>query len=176
MTRKTKIVFSGRIISLELQHARLPNGSELEMEIIQHPGGAAVVAIDESLRVCLLRQYRHALRAWLWELPAGKIDNAENPLETAIRELAEEAGTRADNWRSLGEIISSPGVFTEVIHLYLATGLHEVPSQAEEHEVFEVHWLPFEQAVSCAEQGEYTDAKTVAALLRARACLAVSST
>jgi ADP-ribose pyrophosphatase len=138
-----------------------------DLEIVHHPGGAAVVALDAENRVCLLRQYRHAAGGWLWELPAGKLDNAEAPLLCAQRELEEEAGLRDADWQSLGKIVSSPGVFTEVIHLYLARTLTAVPTRMEEHEVIEVHWLPWAEALRMAQAGEIEDAKTLAGLLRA---------
>jgi ADP-ribose pyrophosphatase len=116
----------------------------------------------------VLRQFRHAAAGWLWELPAGKLDPGEAPLATAQRELAEEAGVQASDWKSLGRIVSSPGVFTEVIHLYLARGLTAVTSATEDHELIEVHWLPFERALAMARSGEITDAKSVAGLFRAQ--------
>jgi ADP-ribose pyrophosphatase len=165
----SRVIYTGRIIRLVVETAKLPNGTECEFEIVQHPGGAAVVALDAEDRVCLLHQYRHAVGRWLWELPAGKLDGGEAPLACAQRELEEEAGVRAGEWQSLGQIVSSPGVFTEVIHLYLARELTRVPMRAEEHEVFEVHWRPWAQALAMAQSGEIEDAKTLAGLLRARA-------
>jgi 8-oxo-dGTP pyrophosphatase MutT (NUDIX family) len=160
-------VFTGRVIQVNIERVQLPNGAVADLEIIHHPGGAAVVALDEANRICLLRQYRHAANGWIWELPAGKIDNREPPLETAQRELEEEAGMRAAQWRNLGDYLSSPGVFTEVVHLFFATGLQPVGQKHEEHEVLEVHWLPFEQVVGMAQSGEVRDGKTLAGLLRA---------
>jgi 8-oxo-dGTP pyrophosphatase MutT (NUDIX family) len=168
MSDKRRVIYSGNVIRLTLDTVTLPNGSTAELEIMHHPGGAAVVALDAEGRVCLLRQYRHAVAGWLWELPAGKLDNAEEPLLCAQRELEEEAGMRARDWQSLGKIVSSPGVFTEVIHLYLARALTAVPMQLEEHEVIEVHWLPWAEALRMAEVGEIEDAKTLAGLLRAQ--------
>ncbi|UCE88806.1 MAG: NUDIX hydrolase [Pseudomonadota bacterium] len=162
-----KSLYRGRIIELGLETVELPNGTVMEMEIVRHPGGAAVVALDEGGRVCLLRQYRHAVGGWLWELPAGKIDDNEPPLQTAQRELQEEAGCRASKWCPLGAIISSPGVFTEQVHLFLATGLSAVAQDHAHDEVIEVHWLSFEQALSWAHSGELRDAKSVVGLLRA---------
>jgi 8-oxo-dGTP pyrophosphatase MutT (NUDIX family) len=94
--------------------------------------------------VCLLRQYRYVADGWLWELPAGKLEPHEDPQATAQRELAEEAGARAAQWRSLGSYLSSPGVFTEVIHLYLATEVLPAATAHEASEVIEVHWVPFD--------------------------------
>lgn len=163
---KSRNIYEGRIVSLRIEPVRLPNGEHCDMEIVTHPGGAAVVAVDQAGDTCLLRQYRHAVGGWLWELPAGKIDAGETPLATAQRELAEEAGVVAEHWRELGDMISSPGVFTERVHLFLATGLSAVAPAAEPHEVFEIHWLPLGEAICRAAAGEYHDAKTVIALLR----------
>lgn len=168
MSGKQRVIYAGKVIRLTLDTVTLPNGSTAELEIMHHPGGAAVVALDAAGRVCLLRQYRHAAGGWLWELPAGKLDNSEAPLLCAQRELEEEAGMRAGDWQSLGKIISSPGVFTEVIHLYLARTLSAVPTSMEEHEVIEVHWLPWAEALRMAKTGEIEDAKTLAGLLRAQ--------
>lgn len=164
-------VFRGRIIGLALERARLPNGEEADFEIVHHPGGAAVVALDESGRVCLLRQFRHAVGGWLWELPAGKIDQGEDPETTAARELLEEAGIAASRWQSLGRAISSPGIFTEVIHLYLAQDLRHLSHHHERHEVIDIHWLPLTEALAWAEQGEIVDGKTLVGLFRAAAHL-----
>jgi ADP-ribose pyrophosphatase len=167
----SKDIFSGRIIRLTLDRVRLPNGTTAEFEIVHHPGGAAVVALDADRRVCLLRQYRHALGDWLWELPAGKLDHREPPLDCARRELEEEAGRRAGDWLPLGRIVSSPGVFTEVIHLFLARDLETVPVRAEAHEVFEAHWIDSREAAAMAVRGDIEDAKSVIGLLRAQAWL-----
>jgi ADP-ribose pyrophosphatase len=171
-TPASRTVYAGRIVRLELEQVELPNGARAEFEIVRHPGGAAVVALDAAGRVCLLRQYRPALGAWLWELPAGKLDAGEPPLVAAQRELAEEAGRRAGDWQPLGRMVSSPGVFTEVVHLYLARALEPVATAAEAHEVFEIHWLEFAPAVERARRGEIDDAKSVIGLLRAHAFLA----
>jgi len=139
--------------------------------VVRHPGGAAVVAVDAGQRVCLLRQYRYVAGGWLWELPAGKLEPAEPPLSTARRELVEEAGVSAAHWQSLGTVLSSPGVFSEVLHLFLATELRAVPAAHEQAEVIEVHWMPFEEACRWALDGTLRDAKSVIGLLRARHAL-----
>jgi ADP-ribose pyrophosphatase len=167
VTDKETLVYRGKIIDLFLEHVTLPNGAMAELEIVRHPGGAAVVVLDSENRVCLLRQYRHAAGGWLWELPAGKLEPGEPPLTTAQRELQEEAGLHAARWEPLGKIISSPGVFTEVVHLFLARDLSRVPANAEVHEVFEVHWVPFDEVLVQARTGEIMDAKTLAGLFRA---------
>ena len=168
---KRTSVFRGRVIALDLETVALPNGSTAELEIIHHPGGAAVVALDSAQRVCLLHQYRHAAGGWLWELPAGKIDHWEPPLNTAQRELLEEAGATAQHWHSLGDYVSSPGVFTETVHLFLARDLSCRAPQPEQHEVFEVHWKPFPEALQMATDGSLRDGKTLVGLFRAAAVL-----
>ncbi|HTU59273.1 MAG TPA: NUDIX hydrolase, partial [Polyangiales bacterium] len=126
-----------------------------------------VVAIDSHERVCLLRQYRYVAAGWIWELPAGKLEPNEPPLTTAQRELREEAGIGAQRWSSLGSYLSSPGVFSEVLHLFMAEELSALTAVPEASEVLEVHWLPFGQACAGALNGEYRDGKTIVGLLRA---------
>src|SRR5579863_698039 len=163
-----RTVFTGRVVTVNVETVRLPNGHVAELEIIHHPGGAAIVAIDRQRRVCLIRQYRHAAGGWLWELPAGKLEPHEPPLSTAQRELIEEGGVSARQWTSLGTCLSSPGVFTEVLHLFLATGIVPAATAHERAEVIEIHWLPFDTVCEWALDGTITDAKTVIGLLRAR--------
>ena len=161
-----RTIYRGRVIELTLESVRLPNGAQAELEIIHHPGGAAIVAVDDAHRICLLRQFRHAAGGYILELPAGKIDNREPPLQTAQRELEEEAGRRADRWDSLGHYVSSPGVFTEVVHLYLARDLSAAEAAPEEHEVFEIHWTPLREAVEMATTGKISDGKSLVAIFR----------
>jgi ADP-ribose pyrophosphatase len=163
----SELVFKGRIVSVTLSDETLPNGKRMRAEIVHHPGGAAAVALDTEQRVCLLRQYRPVFRDWLWELPAGKLDPGEPPLTTAQRELIEEAGLKAARWTPLGGIFASPGVFGEIVHLFLAQDLTAVSAAAEEHELFEVHWVPLTEALVRAAAGDINDAKTVVGLFRA---------
>lgn len=162
-----KKIYHGRVIEVVHDDVELPNGQRGMFEVVRHPGGAAIVALDTARRVCLLRQFRHAADGWVWELPAGKLEPDEPPALTAERELQEEAGVRAQRWRSLGSILSSPGVFNEVIHLYLAEDLTPVPIQHEVHEAIEVHWVFLADAAARAASGEINDAKTVIGLIRA---------
>jgi ADP-ribose pyrophosphatase len=162
-----KEIYAGRVIQVSVDEVQLPTGVRIPLEIVRHPGGAAAVALDDAGRVCLLRQFRHAAGGYIYELPAGKLEPDESPEATARRELIEEASTSADHWESLGAYLSSPGCFTEVIHLFLATGLRKVPGAPEADEVFQVEWWPFETALQKALNGELTDAKTIIGLLRA---------
>jgi len=166
------VQYQGRIIAVTTDEVLLPNGHQASLEVVHHPGGAVAVAIDAERRVCLLRQYRYVAGGWLWELPAGKLEPDEPPLETARRELTEEAGVRAAQWQSLGTYLSSPGVFSEVLHLFLATDLEPATAAHEPAEVIEVHWVPFRQACLWAESGAISDGKTAIGLLRARYVLA----
>jgi ADP-ribose pyrophosphatase len=167
MPFESKMIYDGRVIKVSVDTVDLPNGMRIPLEIVRHPGGAAVAAIDARNRICVLRQYRHAAGGYIHELPAGKLEAGEPPEATIRRELAEEAGLHAAHWQSLGAYFSSPGVFTEVIHLYMATGLEPVVARPEADEVFEVEWWPLDEAVERARNGELTDAKTIIGILRA---------
>jgi len=160
--------FRGRVVTLTVDEVTLPNGHRTGLEIIHHPGGAAAVAIDDQKRICLLRQYRHAVGGYILELPAGKLEPGEPPLFTAQRELVEEGGVEGTQWDSLGTMVPSPGVLTEVVYLYLATSLKPAKAAPEAGEVFEIQWVPLQQAYEWAMDGTtITDAKTVIGIVRA---------
>ncbi len=165
---KQTMQYRGRVISVSVDEVLLPNGHRSLLEVVHHPGGAAVVALDDAQRVCLLRQYRYVAGGWLWELPAGKLEPDEPPLATAQRELREEAGVTAREWHSLGSCLSSPGVFSERLHLFLASGITPATTAHERAEVIEIHWIPFAEACRWAIADIITDCKTALALLRAR--------
>jgi ADP-ribose pyrophosphatase len=168
---KVKTVYPGRVITVNVETVRLPNGHVTDLEIIHHPGGAAIVALDSERCVCLIHQFRHAAGGWIWELPAGKLEPAEPALETAKRELMEEAGFEGQVWVSLGDYVSSPGVFTETVKLFMAHGLKRSTMAHEPAELIEVHWVPIEEACRRALAGELNDGKTTLGLLRAQARL-----
>ncbi|HET9122964.1 MAG TPA: NUDIX hydrolase [Acidiferrobacteraceae bacterium] len=165
-------IYRGQVIDVVTERAEFPDGHSASLEIVRHPGGAAVVALNDRDEVCLLRQYRHVTGDWIWELPAGKRDSGEAPRRTAERELEEEAGVRAHVWQELGSIISSPGVFTEIVFLYLARNLEPGRLAHERLEYIERHWIPWTTAHRLALQGDIQDAKTVVGLLRAAALVA----
>ncbi|HET7202412.1 MAG TPA: NUDIX hydrolase [Steroidobacteraceae bacterium] len=164
-------VHTGRVLTLNLERVTLPNGRVTELEIAHHPGGATIVAVDAQDRVCLLRQFRHAAGGWITELPAGKLDNREPPIECAKRELVEEVGASARRWDHLGQFFSSPGVLTEIIHVFLARDLEPCESAPEEHEVLEARWVPVAEAFRLARDGSLQDAKTIIGLAWAQARL-----
>jgi ADP-ribose pyrophosphatase len=167
--RVCRTLFTGRVVSVEAVLVAMPAGNLADYEIIRHPGAAAIVAVDDEDRVCLLRQFRPAAGGWIWELPAGRRESGESPEQTASRELVEEAGCSAVAWQRLGSILSSPGVCDEEVHLFLATGLAAKPVHHEPFEAIEIHWISFGEALRRALAGDIRDSKTVAGLVRANA-------
>ena len=165
--RQRTEIYCGTVVDLGLETTRLPNGELLSLEIVRHPGGAAILALDAQNRVCLLRQYRHAIGEWIWELPAGVIESDEKPIATAKRELREEAGLEADEWRPLFSILPTPGFCNEELFLYRARHLRAVGTTPNADEQIEVHWKPLEEVLKMAADGQVCDAKTIAALFRA---------
>jgi 8-oxo-dGTP pyrophosphatase MutT (NUDIX family) len=161
-----KEIFKGRVIQLGLETIQFEDKPPFELEIVRHPGGAAVVAIDDQNKVCLIRQYRHAVGGWIWEIPAGKLEPNEPPHITAERELEEEVGLKAQTWYDLGSMYSSPGFCSEEVYLYLAKNLTQVATNQETHEYIEIHWMNFEQALQLIQDNTIRDAKSVIALFR----------
>jgi 8-oxo-dGTP pyrophosphatase MutT (NUDIX family) len=164
-------VHQGRVVDISTVTLRYGDGREHVLDFIRHPGAAAVVALDAQERVCVVRQYRHAVADFLWEIPAGKLDPGEAPDVCAMRELQEETGVQAREWTSLGQFLPAPGIFTEVIHLYLARGLLVGDASPDVDEELELQWLPFADALQRVQRGEWNDGKTAMALLRAQSHL-----
>jgi 8-oxo-dGTP pyrophosphatase MutT (NUDIX family) len=161
-------IHRGRIVDVSTERLRYGNGREYDLDFVRHPGAAAVVAVDGTERVCVVRQYRHGVTDFLWEIPAGKLDAGEAPEICAVRELAEETGVSARRWTSLGRYLPAPGIFTEVIHLYLARDLEVGTPAPDADEELEIQWLPLAQAVDKVLRGEWNDGKTALALWRAQ--------
>jgi ADP-ribose pyrophosphatase len=163
----TRDVYRGRIVHLTVEDVTLPNGHVTTLEIVRHPGAAAVATFDEQGRVTLIRQYRHAAGGYLWEVPAGKLDPGETPATCAARELAEEVGLAARHLESVGSIVTCPGFCDEVIHLFVATGLRQVTANLGADEVIEsITPVPLHDALAMIRRGEIRDAKTIAALVQ----------
>lgn len=160
-------IFQGRAIRLDVDRVRLPNDREAELEIVHHPGAAAVVPVLPDGDVLLIRQYRYATGGWLLEVPAGKLDPGEDPEHCAYRETEEETGFRPTELRSLGWVWTSPGFLDEKIWLYLATGCEPTAQSMDEDEVLEIERMPLREAVDKALRGEIHDVKSALALLRA---------
>ena len=159
-------IYKGRIIELSLDRVRLPNGSECELEMIRHPGAAAVVPVDDRGDVLLVRQYRYATSGWLLEVPAGKLDGGESPESCAKREVEEETGFRPGRLTPLGWIWTTPGFTDERIWLFLAERLEPSRQDLQRDEVLSVERLPLDEAIGMAARGEIVDAKSICALLR----------
>lgn len=163
-------IYRGRALTLNEERVTFPDGQQEVLEIIRHPGGAGTLALDDAGRVCLIRQYRYAAGGWLWEIPAGRLEQDEDPQTCAQRELAEEAGLIATHWQSLATLLPSPGICDERIYLFLARGLSATPTAHEFGEYIEIHWRPLDDALAQVCAGEIIDAKTVIALQHARLC------
>jgi len=166
-TLESTPVYQGRILDVELDRVRLPNGNEAELEVIRHPGAAAMVPLTDDGQVLLVRQYRYASGGFLLEVPAGKLDPGESPESCAAREIEEEVGQRAGRLVPMGWIFTTPGFTDERIWLYLARDLTPTAMNLQHDEVLTVEKLPLERAVEMAATGEIRDAKSVCALLRA---------
>ena len=160
-------VYNGRSFRLDVDRVRLPNGVEMDFEMIHHPGAAAIVPVLPDRTVLMIRQYRYATGGWLLEIPAGKLDPGEAPEHCAIRETEEEVGYRPGRLIPLGWIWSSPGFLDEKIWLYLATGLRETQQATDHDEVLEIERMPLQEAIDKAVRGEIHDVKSACALLRA---------
>ena len=154
------------------ERVKLPNGHEMWLDIVHHPGAAAVVPFTADGEIALIRQYRHAAGGTILEVPAGKLDAREPPERCAARELAEEAGFRAGRIVSLGSIWTTPGFTDEVIHLYIARDLTAVKQNLDHDEVLTVERVPFTEAIAMIRDGRLVDAKSICALLLAQDRLA----
>lgn len=162
-------IFAGRVISVTLDTVELENGNTGMREVVHHHGGAGVAALNEQGEIYLVRQYRYALDRELIEIPAGKLEPGEDPFETAKRELGEEAGLKAAEYRDLGYIIPTCGYCSEIIYLYAAKDLSPVDQHLDPDEFLSVFTMPLEEAVQLVLSGEITDSKTVAAILKVKA-------
>jgi ADP-ribose pyrophosphatase len=146
----------------------LDNGTTTDLDFIEHPGAAAVVAITNEKDVVLVRQYRHALKRYIWEIPAGTLDPGEPVLQCAQRELTEETGYAAAQWQKLAEITPVPSYSDERIHLFLATELSAASQNLDADEVLNVHCLPLAEVTGMIARSELQDAKSICALLLAQ--------
>jgi ADP-ribose pyrophosphatase len=168
----TRRIHTGRVVSLDIDTVQFPNGNVGELEMMRHPGAAAVVPFldprdHDDPRIVLIRQFRHATGGWLWEIPAGRREAGEPPLATAHRELAEETGYRAAQMEQLTWIWTTPGFTDEVIHLFAAWDLSGGDTAHERDEVMELHEVRLSEAVAMIRRGEITDAKSCIAILLA---------
>ncbi len=167
MTQGPPAAYRGRSIAVYAEEVELPNGKRVVLDIVRHPGAAAVVPFVTRDEVLLIRQFRHAAGGTVLEVPAGKLDGAEDPAVCARRELEEEAGQRAGRLERLGEIWTTPGFTDERIHLFAAFDLAPVPQRLEDDEVIEVLRVGIDRALAMIWTGELRDAKSALALIHA---------
>jgi nudix-type nucleoside diphosphatase (YffH/AdpP family) len=160
-------VHKGRVFELWREQVTLSNGITTDMDIIRHPGASAIVPFSENRDLVLIRQYRHAVGNFIWEIPAGTLNHGEEPLECARRELIEETGYSAGTWHELGEIIPVPGYSDERVHIFLAADLSRAHQNLDRDEILDVHMVGLEQALLMITKGEIQDGKTVSGLFMA---------
>jgi 8-oxo-dGDP phosphatase len=174
--RESSVLLGGRIVTVRRDTVELPNGELMSREVVEHPGAVAILALDDEDRVLMIRQYRHPVGATLWEIPAGLRDVAGEPLvQTARRELLEEAGYRAATWHVLTDYLSSPGISTERLRVFLARNLTVVPpaerEYVPEHEeaYLTTAWVPLADAVGGILAGELHNGVAAVGILSAYA-------
>ncbi len=163
-------VYTGKVVSLDLDTVRFPDGSVGELEMIRHPGASAVVPFlsdprGEEPQVLMIRQYRYAADGYLYEIPAGRLNSGEDPRDCAARELKEETGCRAERLEHLLTMYTTPGFTDEKIHLFMAIGLVSGETKHEADEFLELHPMLLSRALEMIEAGEIQDAKTALGLL-----------
>lgn len=165
-------IYSGKIVTLDVDQVKYPDGSTGELEIIRHPGAAAILPFlsdptGDDPQILLLRQYRYAADGYLYEIPAGKLDKDESPEHCAARELREETGCTAETIEHLTTIFTTPGFTDEQLHIYMAVDLTQGEPATESHEFLEVERVTLSRALHMIQQGEIRDAKTALAILYA---------
>src|SRR4029077_10925697 len=160
----TKNIYTGRVITVNVDTVTLPNGLTVDLEVVRHPGAAAVVPLKDDGTVILIRQFRHAAGGFIYEIPVGKLHPGEDPTGCAARELEEEIGYRAGRLELLSSIFTAPGFTDEVIHIYKATGLTKGRQQLDRDEVLDVIEKPLSDAMDKIEDGTIRDAKTIVGL------------
>ena len=167
-----KIIHQGKVFKLIKEKVTLDNGVTTDLEFIEHPGATAIIPMLTDSRVLLIKQYRHALRKYIWEIPAGTLDPQESVMNCAKRELIEETGYSAGHWQKLGEITPVPGYSDERIHIFLATDLRPAEQALDQDEIINVHPCELSEAMEMIEKGEIQDAKSIAGLYLAHNRLA----
>lgn len=167
---ESKRVYSGKVISVDLDSVRFPNGAIGDLEMVRHPGASAVVPFLDPLdspdpTIVLIRQYRYAVDGYVYEIPAGRLDESETPTECALRELREETGYSAKDLIPLTAFYTTPGFTDERIHLFAATGLSEGSAQMESDEILDLAPMTLSQAMAMIAAGELIDGKSMIGLL-----------
>jgi ADP-ribose pyrophosphatase len=171
-TVDSETIYVGNIFALRVDQVRMPGGNVAKREVVEHYGAVAVLALDDDGNIVMVYQYRHPVGRRLWELPAGLLDlGGEPPHVTAARELKEEAGLSAQNWRVLADLVSTPGFSDEGVRVYLATGLSDVgrPDAHDEEADLVVRWFPLDEAMRMVISGEIVNTIAVCGILAAHA-------
>ena len=159
--------YKGIIVRVRLDDAELCNGKVVKREVVEHPGGVTILPVDEEGNCTMVRQFRYPFGRMMLEAPAGKLEYGEDHRECAVRELSEETGFTADELVYLGGCCTSPGFSTEVLHIYLALGLHAGESHPDQDEFLNVEKIPLHTLSRMVMDGEIDDAKTIVAVLKA---------
>jgi ADP-ribose pyrophosphatase len=168
---QSEYVYRGKVLTLRLDQVLLPKRQIVAREIVEHRGAVAIVALDGRQRVLLVQQYRSGAGRALLEIPAGTLEESEDPAQCAVRELKEETGYHAAQWQALGHFYTSPGILTEKMYLYTARRLTRGRATPEEDEQIRAEFFPWRRAVKMIERGEIADAKTIVGLLRVHSLL-----
>ena len=163
----TETVYKGIIVNVRRDKAKLIDGRITNREVVEHPGGVCVFALDNEGKVILVRQYRYPMQEVVLELPAGKLEKGEDPSDSGLRELGEETGLVPQTYLPMGVSFSSPGIMEEKIHYFFATDLVQGPTHPDDGEFLEVVRVPYEELLEMARKGEIKDAKTLVAILKA---------
>ena len=171
MSENRRPIFRLGVVDLGVESVRLPNGQDLDLAIVRHPGACAIVALDRDGAIMLLKQYRHAIGQYLWEIPAGCREPGESAERCAQRELLEEAGVTAKQWDHLGAIVTIPSFCDERIELFLARNLSDQETSHEPDEIIRVQKMDLKEGLAMIHRGEIIDAKTIVGLFRATAVL-----
>ncbi len=165
---KRQRLYEGRVFSVVVDEVEYPSGNHSIREVAEHTGGAVILAVDDQENVLLINQHRYPIDSYIWELPAGKRNRGEDPLDCAKRELAEETGYDAAQWKKLTAIYTTPGFCSEVLHIFLATGLSPRPEgrMLEEGELtMTMKKIPFGEALSMIDRGDIVDGKSICGIL-----------
>ncbi|MCM1335686.1 MAG: NUDIX hydrolase [Bacteroides sp.] len=165
-TVDSKLSYQGKIFEVYSDTALLENGMTTPRDVIRHPGGVCIVALSDKNEVFFVRQFRYPHKKVLLEIPAGKLEWGEEPLDCGKRELREETGFTAERFRSLGRLLPTPAYDTEIIYMYLAEGLRRAEQNLDDNEFLDVLTIPLDQAVKMVLENEIDDAKTQLALLK----------
>ncbi len=170
-TLNSQVVYDGKVMTVIRDDVEVADGHKSFREVVLHSGGVVIAAMKDSETILLVKQYRYPLKQTVYELPAGKLEVGENPDEACKRELEEETGYRAKNWKSLGYINTTPGICTEKLYLYLASDLDYVGEHPDEGEIIKCFEYKLADVMNMINDGTINDAKTICALHRA-ACTA----